>query len=95
MFGGERKLGKARRRAREQAIFGKLTISPVKGKRFRITHRNGLTVDFGAWPVADGTFLDHGDEKKRANWYARHVAHNPRSIMDPTSPLFYSAHILW
>lgn len=86
------------KKARLISGYGKrLTISPVKGKRFRVETKYGA-IDFGQWPLSGpGTFLDHGDENIKQNWYKRHLA-TPRgraAYNDPKSPLFHSARVLW
>ena len=67
------------------------------GKRLQILHE-GRLIHFGAWPVAEGTFVDHGNLEIRRNWRARHskiMKNGHRAYMDPDSPSFYSWNLLW
>lgn len=86
----DRGLAKAREQAKSRGLqYNTLAISTRAGKRFVIQGPSGL-VHFGAWPAK--AYLDHRDKRKRTAWFARHRS----SFMDdPTSPLFYSARVLW
>ena len=45
--------------------------SPRKGKRYRVTLKDGRHFDFG---LTDGsTYIDHHDITKRKNYRARHI----------------------
>jgi len=71
-------------------------ISKVKGKRFYVIYQ-GKRINFGS--DTGKTFIDHGNEKKRDAWYARHSKikdkHDNLVINNKTSPSFWSARILW
>lgn len=59
---------------------------------------NDEWIHFGQWPVAIGTFLDHGNPKIRDAWQARHskiMKDGIPAYMDQTSPEYYSWRILW
>jgi len=74
-----------------------LRVSSRKGKRFMIWAPDGW-VHFGAWPLADGAFLDHGDLSKRRAWRARHskiMRGDQPAHKDVNSPSYYSWRILW
>lgn len=83
-----------------------LVGSPAKGKRFRLiahlstapdqhgfTKLKTRTVDFGA--KAPDTYLDHGDEVRRRNFHTRFAAMIKRTELNPLSPMWLSANILW
>jgi len=83
-----------------------ISASPKKNKRFRviikkndaygnIIHQN---VDFGLKHFKDGTYIDHGDKKKRLNWWKRHYGSaREKELIDnlTMSPSLLSAYILW
>ena len=74
-----------------------LKPSTRKGKRFMVPGPDGW-IHFGVWPIRDGTFLDHRDQKKRAAWRARHsriMRNGKPAYLDRSSPAFYAWHILW
>lgn len=70
--------------------------SPKLTKRFRAKLSNGQEIDFGL----DGgsTYIDHHNEIKRRNYWARHFAsRNERHLiynLIPT-PALLSAYLLW
>ena len=67
-----------------------LTRSPVKGKRFRIImtdHHHDFGSDVGK------TFVDHGDEKIKRAWIARHKT-NP-NFSSKHSGIYHSRILLW
>jgi hypothetical protein len=75
------------------------TESPKPNKRFRITLGDGNTEkhwDFGA--KSGRTYIDEGNEAKRANYLKRHLA-NPteRKRIENIipSPALFSAVLLW
>jgi len=72
--------------------------SPVKGKRFRAILEDGRHYDFGLKDPSEGTYIDHGDKKKRVAYWARHIkARGERALIDnlvPSAALFSMA-ILW
>lgn len=76
-----------------------VVLSPKPTKRFRIKIQEGDKVknfDFG---LKDGaTFLDHGDKKKRENYWKRHCG-NPKEkqLIENLipSPALFSARLLW
>jgi hypothetical protein len=70
--------------------------SPKLTKRFRAKLSNGQEIDFGL----DGasTYIDHKDELKRRNYWARHFAsRNERHLIYNLipSPSLLSAYLLW
>lgn len=73
-----------------------LQLSPNKGKRFYVIFK-GKKIHFGS--KNGETFIDHGDEKKRRDWYARHskilLKDKTRAIDNKHSPAFWSAKLLW
>ena len=72
------------------------TESPKPNKRFRITLEDGSHWDFGA--KSGQTYIDEGNETKRANYLKRHLA-NPteRKRIENVipSPALFSAVLLW
>jgi hypothetical protein len=70
-------------------------LSRVKGKRFYVIY-NDHVINFGS---KDGeTYIDHGDEKKRKAWKARHgkiYNKNGLAYQDKMSPEYYSWNLLW
>ena len=73
--------------------FGK---SSMKGKRFYVVYQ-GKRINFGS--SVGRAFIDHRDNKIRANWYARHSMIKDKDgryvINDKTSASFWSHQILW
>ena len=70
--------------------------SPKLTKRFRAKLSNGQEIDFGL----DGasTYIDHHNEIKRRNYWARHFAsRNERHLIYNLipSPSLLSAYLLW
>lgn len=66
-------------------------------KRFFVEYK-GKRIEFGS--DSRNTFFDNPDKDKRKNWYARHSTNiNKKTgrpfIKEKTSPLFWSAKILW
>ena len=66
-----------------------------KGKRLRITMSNfGIKDHHHEFGAKEGkTFIDHGDEKKKIGWIARHSVN--KNWDNIHSAIFYSRHILW
>lgn len=95
----ERKLKQAKQVMKTKGIDGVLEISDRKGKRFKITRPNGDVIHFGLWPYREhGTYIDHGNDKIRDNWRARHMKimrDGKPAYLNKQSPEFYSFHILW
>lgn len=90
------KLNKARTIAKQRGIEGTITLSNIKGKRFKITLENGKTIHFGS--DKGKTFLDHKDEQKKKAWQARHskiMRDGKPAYKDKQSPAYYSYNILW
>jgi hypothetical protein len=93
-------LNKARQKAYDLGLIKEdhdLKDSGRVGKRFMIKHKDKW-IHFGAWPFAHGTYLDHHDDKIRKAWFARHkkkLKDGAPAYLNPKSPLFYSAKILW
>ena len=73
-----------------------LQLSPNKSKRFYVVFE-GKKIHFGS--KGGKTFIDHGDEKKRKAWYARHskilLKDGTRAMDNKHSPAFWSARLLW
>lgn len=94
----DRQLKKAQQVAKSKGL-GEIQISLAKDKRFAIRSPSGKLVNFGLWPFSGkGTFLDHGDEKIRQAWRARHskiMRQGKPAYLDPESPDYYSWRILW
>jgi hypothetical protein len=95
----DRHLFIARNIAKNLGIEGVITESKMKGKRFTITKPDGTKIHFGVWPYSgEGTFLDHGDEKIKKAWKARHkkiLKDGKPAYKNPDSPEYYSYRILW
>jgi hypothetical protein len=76
-----------------------IAIADAKNKRFSILSPSGKKISFGVWPYsADGTYIDHKDEKIRKAWKARHkmiMKDGKPAYLDKESPEFYSWSILW
>lgn len=95
-----RNLESAKRVAKEKGIanYDTLKISNASGKRFSIKSHSGKLINFGAYPFKDGTFIDHGDEKIRSAWKARHIKimkEGKPAYLNPESPEYYAWNILW
>ena len=92
------KLATVKKIAEPKGISGKIEISDRVGKRFKIT-KNNKNIHFGLWPFrGDGTFIDHNDKTIKKAWRARHskIKKNGKpAYKDPTSPEYYSWHLLW
>ena len=75
-----------------------LSVSHRKGKRFMIKI-DGRRIHFGLWPFKGrGTFIDHGDEKVRHAWQARHkqiMREGKPAYLNKESPEHYSYYLLW
>ena len=73
-----------------------LDVSEKKDKRFYVVY-DGKKIHFGA--KNGKTFIDHKDEIKKNNWYARHSKIKNKDgqyvINLPTSPSYWSANLLW
>lgn len=94
----DRRLTQAQQLAKSKGIDGELKISNASGKRFSITTPSGKLVNFGQWPLVNGTFLDHANEKMREAWRARHskiMKQGKPAYLNPESPEYYSWNILW
>ena len=94
----DRKLKQAQLIANKKGL-GKLEISNAKGKRFAIKSPSGKLINFGLWPyTGKGTFIDHGDEKIKEAWQARHskiMNGGQPAYLNKESPEYYSWNILW
>jgi hypothetical protein len=70
--------------------------SKVKNKRFYVIYK-GHRINFGS--DTNNTFIDHGDEKLRKAWRARHskikLKDGRLAYTVPTQPEYYSWHLLW
>lgn len=75
-----------------------ISESPKKTKRFRVYLKSGDYYDFGLKNPKDGTYIDHGDKKKRMSYISRHLAnYNEKKLIDSLipSPALFSMMILW
>ena len=95
-----RKLKQAQLIAKSKGLnYESLQISIAKDKRFSIRSPSGKLVNFGLWPFsAKGAFIDHGDEKLKEAWRARHskiMRQGKPAYLNPESPEYYSWEILW
>ena len=85
-------LKKQRAIARELNIpFTKIEVSPLAGKKYRITLQDGSHVDYGAAGMDD--YLIHQDDTRRVRFHMR-FKDNP-GYNDIRSPLYFSARLLW
>ena len=93
-----RKLAQAQQIANKKGL-GELQISLAKDKRFAIRSPSGKLINFGQYPFSGrGTFLDHGDEKLKEAWKARHskiMRKGSPAYLDPESAEYYSWNLLW
>ena len=95
----DRKLSEARKIAKSKNIAGTIEISKAK-KRFVIIRPDGKRINFGLWPYSgEGTFIDHGDEKIKKAWRARHskilLKDGTPAYMSKDSPDYFAWRILW
>lgn len=94
----DRQLKKAQQVAKSKGL-GEVQISLARDKRFAIRSPSGKLINFGLWPFSGkGTFLDHGDEKIKEAWRARHskiMRQGKPAYQDPESPDYYNWRILW
>ena len=70
--------------------------SDVAGKRFTAVFSDGKKekkVSFGLKNPKFGTFIDHGDKKKRSAYRARHQV--DLKTNDPMRPGYLSYYLLW
>ena len=95
----DRKLSSAIKIAKEKGMnWESLEISKVSGKRFSIRSPSGKLINFGQWPLVNGTFLDHSNEQVRTAWRARHkkiLKDGKPAYLNPESPEYYSWNLLW
>lgn len=98
----DRKLSEARQVALKKRIITspeQLQVSKAKNKRFALI-KDGRTINFGVWPYSgSGTYLDHGDNKIRTAWRARHskilLKDGTPSYIKADTPEFLAWNILW
>ena len=96
----DRKISVAIKIAKEKGLnFNSLSISTANNKRFSIRSPTGKLINFGQWPFSGkGAFIDHGDEKIKEAWRARHskiMKQGKPAYLNPESPEYYSWNILW
>jgi hypothetical protein len=65
--------------------------SPRKAKRLVAIFKDGTTIHFGS--KNSKTYIDHGDDVKRANYIARHRVNEDWNNPKTAGSLAY--HILW
>jgi hypothetical protein len=70
----------------------RLSKSSRKGKRFTVLY-DGRTIHFGS--DVGSTFIDHGDEKKKLAWIARHKKANGDKFDDFTTSMGWANWLLW
>jgi hypothetical protein len=95
-----RKIKEAQAIAKSKNIAGTIEISKAKNKRFVIIRPDGKRINFGLFPFSgEGTFLDHGDEKIKKAWRARHskilLKDGTPAYMSKDSPDYFAWRILW
>jgi len=82
--------------AKEKLGATDLQKSTRKNKRFMVEYQ-GRLIHFGS--ATGSTFGDHGDEKKRKAWRARHskIKRKDGSLAykDKNSPSYWSWNLLW
>jgi hypothetical protein len=74
----------------------KVEQSPMKNKRFRVFLDSGKHYDFGL--DTGSTFIDHGDNKKRNAYIARHFGNRVEKQLIENlvpSPALFSMFLLW
>jgi hypothetical protein len=96
----DRKISVAIKIAKEKGLnFNSLSLSTANNKRFSIRSPTGKLINFGQWPFSGkGAFIDHGDEKIKEAWKARHskiMKQGKPAYLNPESPEYYSWNILW
>ncbi len=94
----DRRLGMVQRVAKNMGITDDIEISRAKGKRFSVISPSGKKINFGSYPFKNGTFIDHGDEKIRTAWRARHrsiLKDGKPAYLNKESAEYYSWHLLW
>ena len=69
----------------------KLSKSPLKAKKYRVTFEDNTHVDFGAAGMSD--FTRHKDPKRKDAYIARHSTNENWS--DPSTAGFWSRWLLW
>lgn len=80
-------------------ILAKLELSPVKGKRYRVTLLNSFDrrllkiVDFAS--SEHENFTMHKDVNRRTSYWKRHRGLSKENINNPLSASFWSAWLLW
>lgn len=98
----DRKIEEIRKRAKELKFPKWKTIkaSTRKGKRASIESPSGQTIHFGLFPYqGQGTYIDHGDDKLRKAFHARHkkikLKDGTLAYLDPEKPSHYALYLLW
>lgn len=71
----------------------KIEKSTRKGKRLMATFKNGKTVHFGS--ATGSTYIDHGNDKKKNAYIARHGRSPGEDWDDAYSPGALSRWLLW
>jgi hypothetical protein len=94
----DRQLLKVQKIARTKGL-PEVSLSKAAGKRFSVKSPSGKVLNFGQWPFSGkGTFIDHGDEKIKAAWQARHskiMRDGKPAYLNKESPEYYSWNLLW
>lgn len=71
----------------------KIESSVRKGKRYVAIFKDGKRIHFGQ--MLGQTYIDHGEESKRAAYIARHSGSGRENWEDPYSPGALSRWLLW
>jgi hypothetical protein len=94
----DRQLTKVQKIAKAKGL-PPVSLSNAVGKRFSIRSPSGRLLNFGVWPFSGkGTFIDHGDEKIKVAWKARHskvLSDGKPAYLNAESPEYYSWNLLW
>ena len=85
--------------AKNVGIDGDIQVSNRKNKRFMITRPDGKLIHFGLWPfTGEGAYIDHGDDKLKKAWRARHkkiLKDGKPAYKNKDSPEYFSWNLLW
>ena len=96
-----RRIEEVRQIAKSKGIHDEIYLSTRKGKRFVIHKVGGMKIHFGQYPLKQGAFIDHKDEKLRQDWRARNkdkkisIGSTVKARLYPYSALHYDWELLW
>ena len=71
----------------------KVSKSTRAGKKYMAAIEDGPTVHFGATGYED--YTQHGDEKRKASYLARHEARETWTLQGVGSAGFWARYLLW